>query len=290
MIKKIIVISLIFIYSTALGCSSKSDTLKNEILETPEYSTSDHANQDDSEKEKFRVYNQGTEEDPAYIKVPISQNKISGVYYFEDEFNDMWRTDKTRFQINRPEGTEYTDVVDFGIAYFGFVGTTGKCNSLFRWDLCNNLSFEKNRYEVKKGCDVGCITVALYEDVYEIIPKVTIQIYGMKPDIKLFNEKYTDEDAARAELQKLYANFENDDFSAGVLLDEMSVPGTGVYYIDYTELNKIGKYEQYICVVRFSESMDYSYLINGAGTYYITDRAAFEQWKNEHKDQFLDGK
>ena len=79
-----------------------------------------------------------------------------------------------------------------------------------------------------------------------------------------------------------------DNFSECGKLAEKKVTETGVYYIDYNEFEQSGDYAQYLILLEFDKSMEYTYSIYGNWSYEISDAAEYNKWKQENSDWMID--
>ena len=72
------------------------------------------------------------------------------------------------------------------------------------------------------------------------------------------------------------------------LLCSKDITATGVYYVDYAELNKKGDYINYIIEYKFSDAGEKVYLkACAAGGYKINNEKVYSEWKKEHAEQMI---
>ena len=141
------------------------------------------------------------------------------------------------------------------------------------------------RYEIEKQ-DVQAISCALYEDFFDEVPNMTIDVYGIP--VKLWIDTFG---SGMILSEDQYNNFmtrcDNNSFSQLDLLAHREIDKTDVYYVDYNDLRGKGDYAQIIFVISFDEMADYTFYINGSAMYEIYDDAAYTQWKEENIDRFI---
>ena len=114
------------------------------------------------------------------------------------------------------------------------------------------------------------VSFALYEDFYDKIPRLTVEVYGVKS-----------ETWDMAELDK--NGFAGCDRVAG-----KNIIQSGVYYIDYSSYNKDGKYKQFIVKAEFDDMpMDYALVINDDMHYKIENRDSYQTWKENNNKWFI---
>ncbi|MGN0339782.1 MAG: helix-turn-helix domain-containing protein [Lachnospira sp.] len=141
------------------------------------------------------------------------------------------------------------------------------------------------RYEIEKQ-DVQAVSCALYEDFFDEVPNMTIDVYGIP--VKLWIDTFG---SGMILSEDQYNNFmtrcDNNSFSQLDLLAHRAIDKTDVYYVDYNDLRGKGDYAQIIFVISFDERADYTFNINGSAMYEIYDDAAYTQWKEENIDRFI---
>ncbi len=161
------------------------------------------------------------------------------------------------------------------------------------WSLINIKEDKSQQYSyVIETADVECISFALYEGVYNDVPKLHISLYGITDDI--FNKYLTYKDRGEGEkdyfidCQDVYSEYMEGMCSLDILLDQ-DITESGNYYIDYTALQAQKAYKQMFYVLTFDHEPagDYVFSIQGF-QYNIKDKAQYEQWKQQNKALYLE--
>lgn len=143
----------------------------------------------------------------------------------------------------------------------------------------------KSTSDTMVSLDVGAISVAMYEDFYDDIPKMTISVYGVPKS--LFKKKFGKTFGSK-EYFKYLDTLTDNGYKGCDLLCSKDITATGVYYVDYAELNKKGDYINYIMEYKFSDAGEKVYLkACAAGGYKINNEKVYSEWKKEHAEQMI---
>lgn len=236
------------------------------------------------------------EKEYKYIPYIEADDKVQGVLYWDDTYK---RKDKDRFNgFNSPAGTETLSRISLS-SFFHQISAPNdendkairKCPLIATSRFYNPSGVEDDYYTFsERKYDVRYISFALYENYYREVPQVTVKLYGVSEE--LWNKHIKERDD-HSFLWTDYYKFEKmceaDNYSNCTLIAEKKLDKTGVYYVDFKEIEKTKKYKQYYFTMEMSESMQYSYNVEGWGVYNIVDEAAYTAWKKEHKNQFIAG-
>lgn len=290
------------------ACGRKNEgSAADETLSAPDYETQEFSQNtaaDDIQVvdgwEVHSFWADGAASD--YVYVPHIENRVPGVLYWYDmeleEYNiNRWTA------ANRPEGTSAIKQPSSGF----FKGFCSQPKLGFNQSE-NTRPIEKSFYltgfsvsmpgtggrtgeqqHAITSQDVQCISLALYEDFYESIPELTVKVYGLPTSLW---ESYLGDDMVfEVGLDmKLLEQCAAEGYKDCTLLASNVAAKTGVYYIDYRELNKQGSFMQYIVVFEFDRACEYTYQVDGFNTYNVEDEAGYQAWKEKHAAQFLAGR
>ena len=90
------------------------------------------------------------------------------------------------------------------------------------------------------------------------------------------------------EFLKYKDTLKKNDYKDCDLLCSKDITATGVYYVDYAELNKKGDYINYIMEYKFSDAGEKVYLkACAAGGYKINNEKVYSEWKKAHAEQMI---
>ena len=143
----------------------------------------------------------------------------------------------------------------------------------------------KSTSDTMVSLDIGAISVAMYEDFYDDIPKMNISVYGVPKS--LFKKKFGKTFGAN-EFLKYKDTLKKNDYKDCDLLCSKDITETGVYYVDYAQLNKKGDYINYIIEYKFSDAGEKVYLkACAAGGYKIKNEKVYSEWKKAHAEQMI---
>ena len=284
------------------GCGDESEPQEYVRLDKPD--TTITATDSDSETARdygdkkivngFWVNECSTGDDRWYRYIPMMSQKNPGIYDFED--SEMNKSMETCTAYNCPDGAGASGV-RAGSTYIGFFSnpqlgynTNSKDEKKDKLDLTKytesfSLVYDDNKANLEKY-DVGCITFALYKELYEDFPQIKMQLYGVPAE--LLDRKVGDiSTCARGHYSSFRKECLDNDFSECLLITEKEITDTGIFYIDYSSLAKKYNCVQYFIVLRFSEEKDCAFYMNGISTYNIKDAEAYEKWKNDNIDSFI---
>ncbi len=305
MIKKRNCVILLLILGCISGCGKNSQPVEDEVLTEPEYQTRSIV-QENKTVQVFdgweRVDCFANDEGIKYVYYPHVENKIKGVSYVEDSLGYAIDFSSEAFKnINCPIGCK-------SIKHKA-EGCESQCNSQPELEGANNRKRNNPLMVVKEGeirlglgegitanndtvkwevqtQDVQAVSFAIYEDFFDTIPELTVKLYGI-PVILWEEELGNTMEFSSKQYRELINQYENNNFAKLDLLAEKKIEKTGVYYIDYNDLHKKGDYAQILIVLNFDKEMPYTYRMCGDGIYEISDKAAYDEWKNSHMDYYI---
>lgn len=298
------------------GCGKNSQPVEDEILTEPEYETRSVV----QENKTVQVYDGWERMDSPfkddgvlYVYYPHVENKIKGVSYIEDSY-DLHFDFEAFKNINCPVGCKSIKHKAEGCeSQWNFqpelegAFTEGKNNnplidiregeilSGLGNNIVNNVLDETavDEYEILRQ-DVQAVSFAIYEDFFESIPELTVKLYGISVTLweeELGNTMKFSSKQSREFKKKYCGTYENqyqdNNLDKFDLLAEKKIEKTGVYYIDYKDLHEKGEYAQILIVLNFDKEMPYIYRMCGDGIYEISDKAAYDEWKKNHMDYFI---
>ena len=303
--------SLMLLLFSLSACSKNAgDDIVKEELDKPEVTAAADIIEDTEEeievidgyeKIKFGEYD-------VYVPYVKESEKIKGVEYLDDDINISSKSQQDLYsRYNRPEGCVAANLKTNGMSY-GKIGTppfkdkdsnaekdpTVRCEVAFpTYSESEEMIIEIDRtkkypyYYCKY--DVQCISFCLYEWFCDNCPELKISIYGVTSDVL---KKYLgdENEYAPQDYTEMMEQFESNGCSECDLICSKTIEKTGVYYIDYNEINKNEKYKQFIIRTEFSEYIDnYSYDINGFCKYDINDNDKFQKWKSDNSELMIGG-
>ena len=305
MIKKRNYVILLLILGCISGCGKNSQPVEDEVLTEPEYETRSIV----QENKTVQVYDgwermesQFEYKDVKYVYYPHVENKIKGVSYIEDSY-DLDFSFAAFKNINCPigcksikhkaEGCEsqwnsqpelegaYREIDDYNplivIKEGENVSSEGKGN------VHDNTIIDKFIVETQ---DVQAVSFAIYEDFFDTIPELTVKLYGIP--VTLWEEELGNTmEFSWKQYEAFEKQYQDNNFAKLDLLAEKKIEKTGVYYIDYNDLHKKGDYAQILIVLNFDKEMPYTYRMCGNGIYEISDKEAYDEWKNNHMDYYI---
>ncbi len=305
MIKKRNYVILLLILGCISGCGKNSQPVEDEVLTEPEYETRSIV----QENKTVQVYDgwermesQFEYKDVKYVYYPHVENKIKGVSYIEDSY-DLDFSFAAFKNINCPigcksikhkaEGCEsqwnsqpelegaYREIDDYNplivIKEGENVSSEGKGN------VHDNTIIDKFIVETQ---DVQAVSFAIYEDFFDTIPELTVKLYGIP--VTLWEEELGNTmEFSWKQYEAFEKQYQDNNFAKLDLLAEKKIEKTGVYYIDYNDLHKKGDYAQILIVLNFDKEMPYTYRMCGNGIYEISDKEAYDEWKNSHMDYYI---
>lgn len=300
---KIFYFSLIILLFSLSACNKNTgdDTVKEE-LDKPDV-TMDAGIIDGTEEEielidglKKTTYG----EYALYIPYIKNNEKIKGVNYLEDDIEgNLLSNYRYYLQCNKPEGCDEAALKansmsfynvgtpPFQDSYVGEPQTEYSAEAFTTYSDSNNYEKTKpyNQYYAKY--DVQGISFCLYEDFYDNCPEVKISVYGVTSDVL---KKYLGDENkyASTEYYDMNNKFKSNGYSECDLICSKIIESSGVYYIDYNDLNKNEMYKQFIIRIEFDEYIEnYSYDVCGMYKYNIKDNDKFQTWKSSNNKWIL---
>ena len=302
------VLSGIMIFS--LSACGKKDNAADETLIDPDYIVQEYETTTTDEGYTiingfYRIKSNNGDKD-TILYIPYIENKQQGVSYLEE----LHIKSSTKRWIdleagNTPDGALYNKqtssdcgapyveaciVPDFALPYYNANDT------IPNWYLSDRAGYVftyrvekegdvKSTSDTMVSLDVGAISVAMYEDFYDDIPKMTISVYGVPKS--LFKKKFGKTFGSK-EYFKYLDTLTDNGYKGCDLLCSKDITATGVYYVDYAELNKKGDYINYIMEYKFSDAGEKVYLkACAAGGYKINNEKVYSEWKKEHAEQMI---
>ena len=308
--KKAILIVLSGIMILSLSACGKKDNAADETLIDPDYIVQEYETTTTDEGYTiingfYRIKSNNGDKD-TILYIPYIENKQQGVSYLE-ELHIKSSTER-RIDLeagNTPDGALYNKqtssdygapyveaciVPDFALPYYNANDT------IPNWYLSDRAGYVftyrvekegdvKSTSDTMVSLDVGAISVAMYEDFYDDIPKMTISVYGVPKS--LFKKKFGKTFGSK-EYFKYLDTLTDNGYKGCDLLCSKDITATGVYYVDYAELNKKGDYINYIMEYKFSDAGEKVYLkACAAGGYKINNEKVYSEWKKEHAEQMI---
>ncbi len=308
--KKAILIALAGMMIFYLPACGKKDNAADETLIDPDYIVQEYETTTTDEGYTiingfYRIKSNDGDKD-TILYIPYIENKQQGVSYLEELH--IKSSTKRWIELeagNTPDGALYNKqtssdcgapyveaciVPDFALPYYNSNDT------IPNWYLSDQSEYVfvysvekagdvKSTSDTMVSLDVGAISVAMYEDFYDDIPKMTISVYGVPKS--LFKKKFGKTFGSK-EFLKYKDTLKKNDYKDCDLLCSKDITETGVYYIDYAELNKKGDYINYIMEYKFSDAGEKVYLkACAAGGYKINNEKVYSEWKKEHAEQMI---
>lgn len=308
--KKTVLAVLSGIMILSLSACGKKDNAADETLIDPDYIVQEYETTTTDEGYTiingfYRIKSNNGDKD-TILYIPYIENKQQGISYLEE----LHIKSSTKRWIdleagNTPDGALYNKqtssdcgapyveaciVPDFALPYYNSNDT------IPNWYLSDRAGYVFT-YRVEKAgdvkstsdtmvcLDVGAISVAMYEDFYDDIPKMTISVYGVPKS--LFKKKFGKTFGSK-EYFKYLDTLTDNGYKGCDLLCSKDITATGVYYVDYAELNKKGDYINYIMEYKFSDAGEKVYLkACAAGGYKINNEKVYSEWKKEHAEQMI---
>ena len=294
----------------SLSACGKKDNAADETLIDPDYIIQEYETTTTDEGYTiingfYRIKSNNGDKD-TILYIPYIENKQQGVSYLE-ELHIKSSTER-RIDLeagNIPDGALYNKqtssaygapyveaciVPDFALPYYNSNDT------IPNWYLSDSAGYAftygvektgdvKSTSDTMVCLDVGAISVAMYEDFYDDIPKMTISVYGVPKS--LFKKKFGKTFGPK-EYFKYLDTLTDNGYKGCDLLCSKDITATGVYYVDYAELNKKGDYINYIMEYKFSDAGEKVYLkACAAGGYNINNEKVYSEWKKEHAEQMI---
>lgn len=302
---KKITIFLCFVLAITLSSCGKKNSKEDEMIVDPEYIFKDYETSasEDGSLVVNGYYMVNHEMPKVTLFFPKIEDKKSGVIYVEDDYLKKQFNFREVHSFNKPNGTELI----YGISNYNSTYSSGIfsgniipkfAEKYYSSDIPNWIAEdkgfgmfgfsdveEKSSNDKLTDADVGAVSVALYEEFYGYSPTVEIKIYGIPNTI--IKDKF-----GKIVGYKKYFEYEREligkDYKSCTLLSEKRINKTGVYYIDFDDLNKKGNFFSYLISYHIDGLEDeYTFYISSAGGYNITDKSEFEQWKKEHAEQMI---
>ena len=250
---KLIVLAGMMVFS--LPACGKKDNTVDETLIDPDYIVQEYETTTTDEGYTiingfYRIKSKVVDAKDLILYIPYVEDKQAGVSYLEERYLESttrnWREIEIR---NTPDGATFDKqtsskceaayeqaciVPDFALAYYN------PNDTIPNWYLSDQSEYVFVYSEEKAGdgkstsdtmvcLDVGAISVAMYEDFYDDIPKMNISVYGVPKT--LFKKKFGKTFGSK-EFLKYKDTLKKNDYKDCDLLCSKDITATGVYYVD----------------------------------------------------------
>ena len=308
--KAFLLLMILCMLTASVGCNvrntAQQETESDVALEAPSVDIT----KSDSEEETTRDYGdkqvvngfwvkqEKSGNETYYLYIPMMTTKLAGIFDFEDGEDRGNYVDNIYSNYNCPAGAGAASLKgkNLGLCYYSNAQLGFNSNPEDEKIVEN----EKERYvesfavvtddniNTVYSYDVGCVTFALYKDLYESFPDMKLQIYGVTNE--LINENVGDIKTCDT---KAYKKFLKQCLTGGMvdceLLGEKDITDSGIFYVDYKALSEKGDYIQFMLVLSVSETTGFAYFMDTQGCYNITNQEQYAKWKEEHISQFIAG-
>ncbi|MBQ2472839.1 MAG: hypothetical protein II512_01030 [Lachnospira sp.] len=181
--------------------------------------------------------------------------------------------------IQNDEIVDYYNNMDFAIMSGLLYGVIGESTS-FEFDPDNYRTIISNHTRCR--CDVLPFSAALYEDFFECDMSFQLDIYGVSKEY--FNDKLGTYTYSPTQYEEYCKGIE-EDYKSFDHLSSYNLDESGVYYIDFTQYNDA--YEDYYIVATDTSEENFTYFIYGSGGYIVEDENAYQKWREDNKDKFI---
>ena len=173
----------------------------------------------------------------------------------------------------------YNNNLDFAIMSGLLYGVIGESTS-FEFNPDNYRTIITNHTRCR--CDVLSFSAALYEDFFECDMSFQLDIYGVSKEY--FNDKLGTYTYSGTQYEEYCKGIE-EDYKSFDHLSSYNLDESGVYYIDFTQYNDA--YEDYYLVMTDKSVDNITYNIYGSGGYIMEDENAYQKWREDNKDKFI---
>ncbi|SEF78140.1 hypothetical protein [Lachnospira multipara] len=173
----------------------------------------------------------------------------------------------------------YNNNSDFAIMSGILYGVNGESTS---FELNPDNYKTKITNHTRCRCDVLPFSAALYEDFFECDMSFQLDIYGVSKEY--FNDKLGTYTYSSTQYEEYCKGIE-EDYKSFDHLSSYNLDESGVYYIDFTQYNDA--YEDYYIVAKDTSEENFTYFIYGSGGYIVEDENAYQKWKEDNKDKFI---
>ena len=250
--KKTVLAALSGIMILSLSACGKKDNAADETLIDPDYIVQEYETTTTDEGYTiingfYRIKSKVVDAKDLILYIPYVEDKQAGVSYLEERYLESttrnWREIEIR---NTPDGATFDKqtsskceaayeqaciVPDFALAYYN------PNDTIPNWYLSDQSEYVFVYSEEKAGdgkstsdtmvcLDVGAISVAMYEDFYDDIPKMNISVYGVPKT--LFKKKFGKTFGSK-EFLKYKDTLKKNDYKDCDLLCSKDITATGVY-------------------------------------------------------------
>lgn len=312
--KKVYIILLLLVMMISAGCGTETTSSHNTEsdieLDKPSVTITENntlgKDVSDIESEKnssgnsddriidsgFWVNELKTDNGMVWKYTPLINPKVAGVFDCEDDAKFVFSYEYSGY--NRPDGTKTATLKSYGCQFIYVSNPMLGYNAdeevypTQEKQIKETFSLTTNNGINKLGIyDVGCITFALYKDLYPEYPEMKLQVYGIPNN--LIEQRFDDitKCDGRAYKDFLVKDCPNEDFVSCVYLGEKDITDTSIFYIDYKKMAEENDCGQFLLVLKVSKTTGFAYLMNGDNCYNISDNEKYQVWKQEHIGQFI---
>ncbi|WP_027437818.1 hypothetical protein [Lachnospira multipara] len=181
--------------------------------------------------------------------------------------------------IQNDEIVDYYNNMNSAIMSCILYGVVGESTS-FEFNPDNYRTIITNHTRCR--CDVLPFSAALYEDFFECDMSFQLDIYGVSKEY--FNDKLGTYTYSSIQYEEYCKGIE-EDYKSFDHLSSYNLDESGVYYIDFTQYNDA--YEDYYLVMTDKSVDNITYNIYGSGGYIVEDENAYQKWREDNKDKFI---
>ena len=306
--KKILFIAASLLSSVCLlSCGSRKEA-ENEEMTEPEYETSSVTaavlETEDKVVDGWLIMPREFDGKTEYIYAPYIENKIKGVSYWEDLYDDYFSFEAF-MRTNTPEGCEFIKPKAMrGMAQCSYQPNLGyndydsereaeknelqyviEGNTIYG-DTSEIVASNEQEKNVLIEHDVWVMSCALYEDFFEEIPGLTVNVYGIERDY-WESRLGSDMTYSRNAYDEMLETAQENNFADFKLLASKQVSETGVYYIDYRDFEAEGDFVEHIIVLEFDKAQEYTFYVLSPSGYNISDEQKYNEWKQNNRESFI---
>lgn len=306
--RKILFIAASLLSSVCLiSCGSKKEA-ENEEMTEPEYETSSVTaavlETEDKVVDGWLIMPRKFDGKTEYIYAPYIENKIKGVSYWDDIYDDSF--DLYAFmRVNTPEGCEFIKPKAMGgevecsyqpnLGYNDYDAEREERKNELQYVIEGNTIYgdtseivasNEQEKHVLIDHDVWVMSCALYEDFFEEIPGLTVKVYGIEREY-WESRLGSDMTYLRNAYDEMFETAQENNFEDFKLLASKQVSETGVYYIDYRDFEAEGDFVEHIIVLEFDKAQEYTFYVLSPSGYNISDEQKYNEWKQSNRESFI---
>lgn len=306
--RKILFIAASLLSSVCLlSCGSRKEA-ENEEMTEPEYETSSVTaavlETEDKVVDGWLIMPRKFDGKTEYIYAPYIENKIKGVSYWDDIYDDSF--DLYAFmRVNTPEGCEFIKPKAMGgevecsyqpnLGYNDYDAEREERKNELQYVIEGNTIYgdtseivasNEQEKHVLIDHDVWVMSCALYEDFFEEIPGLTVKVYGIEREY-WESRLGSDMTYLRNAYDEMFETAQENNFEDFKLLASKQVSETGVYYIDYRDFEAEGDFVEHIIVLEFDKAQEYTFYVLSPSGYNISDEQKYNEWKQSNRESFI---